>query len=110
MTNVHAGTNRWNSLELYCIVNFGQLLIYMLSLFIDHAAWNMSWKKLSISIYKKKNAEYKVHVQVIRKKDLRKIRISSNFFYNHFNLFYVLCYIDTNNVLKLSLNQEFSPA
>lgn len=54
MTNVHAGTNRWNSLELYCIVNFGQLLIYMLSLFKDHAAWNMSWKKLSISIYKKK--------------------------------------------------------
>lgn len=89
MTNVHAGTNRWNSLELYCIVNFGQLLIYMLSLFKDHAAWNMSWKKLSISIYKKKNAEYKVHVQVIRKKDLRKIRISSNFFLQPFQ--FILC-------------------
>lgn len=59
----------------------------------------------------KKNAEYKVHVQVIRKKDLRKIRISSNFFLQPFQfILYVLCYIDTNNVLKLSLNQEFSPA
>lgn len=59
----------------------------------------------------KKNAEYKVHVQVIRKKDLRKIQISSNFFLQPFQfILYVLCYTDTNNVLKLSLNQEFSPA
>lgn len=54
MTNVHAGTNRWNSLELYCIVNFGQLLIYMLSLFKDHAAWNMSWKNYPYPYTKKK--------------------------------------------------------
>lgn len=72
MTNVHAGTNRWNSLELYCIVNFGQLLIYMLSLFKDHAAWNMSWKNYPYPYTKKWNAEYKVQVQVIRKKDLEK--------------------------------------
>lgn len=38
---------------------------------------------------KKKNAEYKVHVQVIRKKDLRKIRISSNFFLQPFQ--FILC-------------------
>lgn len=88
MTNVHAGTNRWNSLELYCIVNFGQLLIYMLSLFKDHAAWNMSWKNYPYP-YTKKNAEYKVHVQVIRKKDLRKIRISRNFFLQPFQ--FILC-------------------
>lgn len=37
----------------------------------------------------KKNAEYKVHVQVIRKKDLRKIRISSNFFLQPFQ--FILC-------------------
>lgn len=40
----------------------------MLSLFKDHAAWNMSWKNYPYP-YTKKNAEYKVHVQVIRKKD-----------------------------------------
>lgn len=88
MTNVHAGTNRWNSLELYCIVNFGQLLIYMLSLFKDHAAWNMSWKNYPYP-YTKKNAEYKVHVQVIRKKRLRKIWISSKNFLQPFQ--FILC-------------------
>lgn len=39
--------------------------------------------------YTKKKAEYKVHVQVIRKKDLRKIRISGNFFLQPFQ--FILC-------------------
>lgn len=110
MTNVHAGTNRWNSLELYCIVNFGQLLIYMLSLFKDHAAWNMSWKNYPYP-YTKKKCWVQGTGTSNKKKRLRKIRISSNFFLQPFQfILYVLCYIDTNNVLKLSLNQEFSPA
>lgn len=89
MTNVHAGTNRWNSLELYCIVNFGQLLIYMLSLFKDHAAWNMSWKNYPYP-YTKKNSEYKVQRGTSnKKKRLRKIWISSKFFFTTISIYFI---------------------
>lgn len=89
MTNVHAGTNRWNSLELYCIVNFGQLLIYMLSLFKDHAAWNMSWKNYQYP-YTKKNSEYKVQRGTSnKKKRLRKIWISSKFFFTTISIYFI---------------------
>lgn len=50
---------------------------------------------------KKKNAEYKVHVQVIRKKDLRKIRISSNFFFTTISI-YSMSYVTLIPIMYLS--------